>query len=597
MPHYPPNRALRYSAVLQQPDKAPGDSVINIMHQSRAASRVLVVLAALLCCGLVASTWHVFGNAWDEPEHLAAGINLIQSDQYNYDNQHPPLARLAAAVGPWLAGARLPDDPSGLGEEAGRQVLYHSGASYDTLLTLARAGMLPFLFLLVVSLWGWVRNARGVPEAWVALAFLASTPVLLGHAGFVALDVPVSALCVLSFWLLQRWVELPTLKRGLLLGLGAGLAVSAKLSALPFLALVAIALLLTQLLLRRAETRPQAPAPWLRWLGTGLVALAVVAVITVGIYGPRMIYLTTPDLAPSRALDLLGGSSGWLHDLLYHWAATHRVPLGVQEVPLNILGVEWHNEHGHTSYLLGKTDLLGWWYFYPVALAVKTPLPLLLLGLAGLAWLARAGWRERRLALLTAPLAFATILVFCCAYSHINIGVRHVLVLYPLLAVGAAAATRLLWQRAATLARPAGRALQGALAAALLWQLATPVYAWPDYLAYFNFIAGSHPEEILVDSDLDWGQDLRRLSQELAHRGVPELWLAYRGTADLMREGLPPFKALPPGKPVTGWIAIDMLSVKEVRGGYDWLAAHTPVTRVGASIDLYFLPSPPAAAD
>jgi hypothetical protein len=120
-------------------------------------------------------------------------------------------------------------------------------------------------------------------------------------------------------------------------------------------------------------------------------------------------------------------------------------------------------------------------------------------------------------------LSFATILVFSCAYSNINIGVRHVLVLYPLLAVGAAAATRVLWQRAAVMAGPTRRALQGAIAALLLWQLATPVYSYPDYLAYFNFIAGEHPEEILVDSDLDWGQDLRRLSQELARRKVPGL--------------------------------------------------------------------------
>jgi hypothetical protein len=153
-----------------------------------------------------------------------------------------------------------------------------------------------------------------------------------------------------------------------------------------------------------------------------------------------------------------------------------------------------------------------------------------------------------------------------------------------------------LWQRAAALAGPARRLLQGALAALLLWQLATPVYSYPDYLAYFNFIAGSHPEDILVDSDLDWGQDLRRLSQELARRQVPNLYLAYRGTADLTREGLPPFQPLPAGTPVTGWIAIDMLSLKEGRGGLGWLTAHTPVTRVGASIDLYFLPPPAVAA-
>lgn len=552
------------------------------------------MLAALLACGLVASTWRVFGNAWDEPEHLAAGIVLLQSGEYNYDNQHPPLARLAAAIGPWLAGARLPENPSGIGEEAGRQILYHSRASYDTLLNLARAGMLPFLLVLVLAYWHWVRAARGEQEAWIGLAFLLTTPVLLGHAGFVALDVPVSALCVLCFYLQQRWVEHPTVNRGLLMGLGAGLAVSTKLSALPFLGLVALVLLAAQLLLRRRETRPQAPAPWGRWAGTALLALLLTAIIMVAVYGPALVTLTTPALAPSRALDLLGGSSGWLHDTLYHWAAHTRVPLGVQEVPLNILGVEWHNEHGHEAYLLGRTSLHGWWYFYPVALAVKTPLPLLLLGLAGLAWLARQGWRERRLALLTAPMSFATILVFCCFYSHINIGVRHVLVLYPLLAAGAAAATRELWRATRALARPTALALRGALAALLVWQAATMVYSYPDYLAYFNFIAGEHPEQVLVDSDLDWGQDLRRLAHELARRQVPNLYLAYRGTADLTREGLPPYLPLPPGKPVTGWIAIDMLSLKEGRGNLGWLTAHTPVARIGTSIDLYYLP--PAAA-
>ena len=75
---------------------------------------------------------------------------------------------------------------------------------------------------------------------------------------------------------------------------------------------------------------------------------------------------------------------------------------------------------------------------------------------------------------------------------------------------------------------------------------------------------------------------------------MPRLYLAYRGTADLSREGLPPFQPLPAGKPVGGWIAIDMLSLKEGRGGFGWLTAHEPVARVGASIDLYFLP--PAAA-
>ena len=539
---------------------------------------------------MVASTWHVFGHIWDEPEHIAAGMALLDRDQYPYDNQHPPLARLAAAIGPYLAGARLPAnayvDSNGSGVEAGRQLLYHSHLSYDSVLGLARLGMLPFLFVLVCALWKWARCFHGLPSAWVASGFLLSTPALLGHAGVVALDVPVTAMCILSFYLFIRWLQDPSLWRGAVLGLAAGLAISTKLSALPFIGCATLALSVAHVLCTpRDILRTPLPTRAMTIVGSGLLALLIVLLTVVALYGPRLIYLTTPDFATNRALDSLAGQSGWLHDMAYRIAAQVRVPLGVQEVPLNILGVEWHNAHGHQAFLLGQTDLMGWWYFYLVALAVKTPLPLLTIGLGGLSFLGVRGWREHSMPLLAAPLCFVSILLFCCLYSHINIGVRHVLVLYPLLAIGAAAASVTLWERFRT------GPVRWGLYALLAWQAVTMITAYPDYLAYFNVLAGDHPERILVDSDLDWGQDLRRLSLELARRKVPSVRIAYLGTADLTREHLPPFKMLEPGEHATGWIAIDMLSMKKERDGYAWLAGAQPVQRVGKSIDLYFIAS------
>jgi hypothetical protein len=525
-------------------------------------------ILAVLACLLVASTWHVFGNVWDEPEHIAAGLSLIDQGDYRYDNQHPPLGRLAAALGPQLAGARLPANASTSGEQAGRDILYHSSASYDTLLTLARAGMLPFLLLLVIAQWYWVRENFGAAVAWFATLFLVSTPAILGHAGVVALDVPVTALCVLGFWLSQRWVVAPTIKRSIALGVAAGLAVSTKISAIPFLALGGMVMLAAQLLLiSGSSSSRETQRNKLRYGGGALLAIVLAVVICIAAYGPNLVYV------PGIAM---------------------RVPLGVQELTLNIRGVEFHNAHGHPAYLLGESDLMGWWYFYPVALAVKTTIPMLLLGIPGLAWLTWRGWRARQLGQMVPGLVFATLLIFCCLYSHINIGVRHVLVLYPLLAIGAGAAALALWQQALapaarTVAHNAARALAAVL---VLWQFATLVTAYPDYLAWFNAFAGAHPEQILVDSDLDWGQDLRRLSQELTRRKIPEVYLAYRGSADLTREHLPPFKPLWPNQRATGWIVLDMLSLKESNHGYDWLQAYQPVQRIGKSIDLYYLPAP-----
>jgi hypothetical protein len=141
-----------------------------------------------------------------------------------------------------------------------------------------------------------------------------------------------------------------------------------------------------------------------RRLGSAALALLLAAVVMIGVYGPTLVYLTTPDLAPSPALDFLSGHHGALHDLAYRFAARVRLPLGFLMLPTNFLGVEWHNEHGHLSFLFGRTDLDGWWYFYPVALAVKTPLPLLLLGLSGLGcWRCAAGAKPTSIPWLRLP--------------------------------------------------------------------------------------------------------------------------------------------------------------------------------------------------
>ncbi len=556
---------------------------MQIRWTTRRSVTVLTLLA-LLACALCISTYHIFGNFWDEPEHIAAGLTLIERGQYSYDTQHPPLARLAAAVGPYLAGVRLPAELDPSGEAQGRALLYHSAASYDELLTLARLGMLPFLLVLLISTWLWMRRWHGDAAASLALLFLISSPVILGHAAVVALDVPVTALVMASLYLLLRWLQTPSVARGLALGLGIGLAVATKMSAVPFIGIAALTLVLLRFALAPAPSR----WPLRRGAVSGALALGLALLIMVGVYGPNLLFLTTPELTPNRALNLIAGSHGPLHELVYRFAARVPLPLGVEMVPINFLDVEWHNVHGHPSYLLGQVAKRGWWYFYLVALLFKTTLPLLLLGLSGLALLGIRGAREANLYLLAPSACFISILAFCCAYSHINIGVRHVLIAYPLLSLGAAYAVITLWAR--WHGRPA-HAARAVLIALTLWQVATLVYAYPDYLAYFNVLAGEHPENILVDSDLDWGgQDLRRLEGVLAARHVGQLSLGYKGTADLTLEPLPSYTLLKPNQPVKGWVAITMLSLQENQAGYRWLSQYQPLQRVGQSFELYYIP-------
>jgi len=161
------------------------------------------------------------------------------------------------------------------------------------------------------------------------------------------------------------------------------------------------------------------------------------------------------------------------------------------------------------------------------------------------------------------------------------------------MAISAAVFTIALWRRYAHWWVQAG------LIALLLWQAASLRIAYPDYIAYFNEAVGSKPERILIDSDLDWGQDLKRLEKRLNELHITKFGFVYRGTADVMGEHLPGVWMVQPFAPATGWVAASLFARITVWDGnaYAWLKQYKPLERIGKSIDLYYIPEPPSAKD
>ena len=553
--------------------------------RAAAAARLALALIILLSCALAAGSWRVYSNTWDEPEHLAAGIELLDRGQYEYDTEHPPLGRVLLALGPYLAGARSFGTPPPNGTQEGIDILY-SGGHYARYLTLARAGVLPFLALLLLATWLWARRLfRSQGAALLSVLLLVSVPAVLGHAALASLDVAAAATCLLALYSLQLWVVSARLRDAALFGLAAGLAVGTKFSAVPFIGLALPALALVQAALP-ADT-PAASARS-RWLGLGLAVLAALVPLALA-YSPRS---SNPAGVAARfnwALSYLLQERGLDHALGVLFSHLW-LPREFKDLLNGIVAVKAHNDSGHLSYLLGQVRVTGWWYFYLVALAVKTPIPLLATGPAGLAWLARDGWRTRNGWALAPAVLVGLMLTFASAFSRINIGIRHVLVLYPFFALGAAYVTLRAWRGlAAWRNRRLAAGPVAVILALLVWQLSTLWTAYPDYLPYFNE-AVPHPQRVLVDSDLDWGQDLRRLELRAAQLRIPGLSLAYRGTADLTREPLPPFVSLAARQPTTGWVAISALARTRDPADYAWLDAYRPVERIGKSIDLYYIP-------
>ena len=582
------------SAAPSAPSAPPVASVASAVPAAPVASpavRIALAFLILAACLLAASTWRIYSNTWDEPEHLAAGIELLDKGRYEYDTEHPPIVRAFMALGPYLAGARSFGTPPPDGVQEGVDILY-TGGHYNLYLTLARLGTLPFLALLLFSVWLWARRlTRSEGEALLAVVLLGSVPPILGHAALATLDVAAAATVLLALYALQCWLQSARWRDAVFFGLTAGVAIGSKFSAIPFLAVGFAVLALAQWLLHRRPAQPTSPAASTkrpRLVGFALIVLMSAVPLALA-YGVRSPGANVVAHKFEWAVAFLLREHGISHDagvVLQHlW-----LPSWVKGFLEGIIAIKAHNDAGHLSFLLGQQRTTGWWYFYLVALAAKTPIPLLVTGPIGMVVLAREGWQARDGWRLAPLLSFMAVLAFASSFSHINIGIRHVLVLYPFMALGSAHLIALAWValRKSTLG-PLAVVGSGGLVVLVAWQVLTLWTVNPDYLPYFNE-AVAHPEQVLVDSDLDWGQDLWRLEQRAAAIKIPQLNLAYRGTADLARERLPPFVIMPPWKPATGWVAISALAKVHDPKGYAWLDAYKPMETVGKTIELYYVP-------
>jgi hypothetical protein len=251
-----------------------------------------------------------------------------------------------------------------------------------------------------------------------------------------------------------------------------------------------------------------------------------------------------------------------------------------------------HSRTGHPAYLLGEMRTTGWWYFFPTVLSVKTPSGfLLLLGMG--TWLC---WRRRGKLAYWLPLAFVMGILMPAISSRVNIGVRHILPVYVGFSIVAAIAVVDLLQRAPM------RPWAGLVAAALVvWIVVSAAAQHPDYLAYFNEVSWLRPpESILVDSDLDWGQDTVRLARRLKELGAPQVnFNTLNQTADrlMIWPGFPPVQDINPVKPAEGWTAVSPTMWQVRQYGLEhrypnlepWFSYLKPVERVG-SYFLYYMP-------
>ena len=384
-------------------------------------------------------------------------------------------------------------------------------------------------------------------------------PTVLAHAGLATTDMGLAACLCAAFFAMLVWAEEPAPVRGVVFGLCTATALLSKFTAIGFLPAAAAVAFLFYLAAERPGMAKLIQLAKERAASFGIAA-------AVCLFSIWAVYFFSVGKVP-------------------YWNVT----LPAWEYFDGIRVAMLHNTQGHPAYLLGEPRTFGWWYYFPVALAVKTPIAFLLLLFVGL-W---ACWKKRARLPWLLPAALAIGVLAPAMSGNVNIGVRHVLPVYLAFSIIAALGF-------VHLLRRAGAAKWGAGVLAL-WLAATGVIHHPDYIPYFNELVPFPQDRVLCDSDYDWGQDLKRLSARLHQLGATQVNYGYLVSTDNMfleaYVGMPAITAIHPLKPAEGWTAVSPTLDHATQYGLEyrypnlkpWYSYLTPKERVG-TIDLYYLP-------
>lgn len=492
--------------------------------------RPWILLIGASICFIALSLWEMADESitTDELVHLSAGYTYLAQGDYRMNPEHPALAKILAAAPLMFMRLRWPAEDEfwkkGLQWQFGYKFLYQSGNDPDLILFWSRVPMIFWGLLLLGSVYAVSQQLFGPRGGFISLVLVTFCPIVLGHAHLVTTDVPIAAMLFLTATVFWRFAEGPTVAGAIVAGLVLGGALAVKYSAV-MLGPALVWFLLVAWVKRAKEARQETPV-WstrlraiLRWAGL----LLIIGTISIGVIWAcyRFRYRASPGESFQFSWSFEGTKDSTIGKAA-GFARAHRL---LPEAYLNGFAYMFENAQVRNAYALGMHSKMGWWWYFPFAFLVKTPLPTLILMAWGLwASLRRYGARLGPDYFLVIPLIIYWVLAIA---SSMNIGLRHVMPVYPIMATLAGGVPL-----GGTVGRCTLLAKRGVLAMLALVAGGCLV-AGPYYLAYFNLPSTLAFDRhfMLTDSNIDWGQDLKRLKKWMDREGIPKIKLMYFGNA------------------------------------------------------------------
>lgn len=614
------------------------------------------IAIVLLCGGILLAYTSVWNDAAtvDEDPHIGAGISYLTQRDLRLNPEHPPLVKdLAALPLLFIPHLSVPtshrswtDDVNGQWD-FGRAFLFTSGNNADTILHLARIAPILIMASLGYALFSWTARRYGPLAGLLALLAYLSNPVILAHGRLVTTDVPAAAGIFIATIAFLSYLEHPSRKTLFRAGIAFGIAQLLKFSAIllvPFFALLAVGYAILDIIVQNDDHR----ARFSKKMRLS-IARILGGTIAIGIIGLALIYAVYAfhvwHYPPERQIrDTAAILESFPNQTIAEGiVALAKVPL-LRPLAAYLLGLAMVVQRatgGNTTFFLGEVSAAGWTLYFPIVYLIKLPLAFHILTIIAAAVGIRALMRacshlpnereigKRRYVSLAqwkkehfpefAMILFIAIYWFTSLRSNLNIGVRHLMPTIPfvtaLMAGGIRAFLRI---PRFSLAQPLRSNIISILRMALtmtfrntivallvVWLIVSGLRAWPSYLASFNEIAALRGGGVAwaVDSNLDWGQDLKRLAAFVEKRGISRMTIDYFGWSPpeyyiRTAEVIPWQKER--GRP-SGWFAVSATfrqqgCARPAPGftgdttSYCFLNDYLPEAVIGGSIYVYHLP-------
>jgi len=569
------------------------------MHIKLSRNQIMGVAAVLLMImgGLMIASMQQESATVDETSLLASGYTYWTGHRFYFVPEHPPLSQMLPAIPllamdiklssnaqalltgrvgypwtrPWFGAIRAWQElfPQGRdnwyywalpeGQLFGQMFVYDGTNNGETMIFRGRCVQVLLTLGIGLLVFLWVRRATG--KGWAALVALVLwvfNPNALAHGHLIGSDISVAFAMAGALFTFALLLEKPTIRLAIYCGIATGVALVMKHTAVT---LAPMYLLLAGLSWKKLKAQP---VPL--WKLAGLVVLAAWGVLMV-VYFPR--WSPAPPLPESQANAI--GVPGWFQS-----CRALLIPADYFKGFALTLG---HSKGGHENYLCGEWSHAGWWYYYPVTLFLKSPVAFVIMLVLG----AVTFLRNRKSAgpLEVTAWAAATLFLGIAMTSNVNIGIRHLLPILPLLCVGIGCAIPRMTAPLATKAIPV----------LLAWQIIIVALAYPLYLQFFSEALGGarNGYQYLVDSNYDWGQDAKRLKTFLIERGIQHIYLDYFGTQysiEYLKIPNTRVTAERAHQIKEGWLVVSASQL--MRPEWSWLRkSHQPINRVGFTLFVY----------